>query len=176
MSIFDGSPDDLTYGEALDFLADRVSWPTEEHGRAVKKAIRTEHGMNTAEPEVFFNDARDATITAQDQELAELRRKVALQEKAEKEKANAAELERLRALVNSDQKAADESPRDGFRIDRPAVADVELDEAAELRAELERERRRSASLADQVNAFNRFSIDAEATGASTVMGVGARPE
>lgn len=104
MSKFDGSPDDLSYGQALVELAGRVSWPSEAHGAEVVAAIEAEHGigLDRAAAEPTFYDPRDADLVAKDAELAELRAKLAARERAEAEAAKDAELAELRAQLGAE--------------------------------------------------------------------------
>lgn len=95
MSLFDGGPDDLTYGQALLEIADRISWPTELHKRAALRAIQIEHDLVPPDPDVIaLTDPRDA-------ELAELRASVAKLRAAEATAAKDAEFARLQAEVES---------------------------------------------------------------------------
>lgn len=95
MSIFDGEPGELSYPDALTYLAERVSWPTEEHGRAVVKAIRQEHGV-WIEPEV-----PPEQLDERDREIARLKQQIA---------ENAAKDEELRALRLQAGEAGGEEP------------------------------------------------------------------
>lgn len=46
MSVFDGSTEPLSYGEAILYLVTRPGlWATEEQAKAVELAVRTEHGL-----------------------------------------------------------------------------------------------------------------------------------
>lgn len=110
MSIFDGSPDELTYGQALVELAGRVSWPTETHGAEVVEAIEKEHGigLDRAQAEVNAYDPRDADLAAKDAELVRLRTELAQRQKADAEAAKDAELAELRAQLAGEDDAAED--------------------------------------------------------------------
>jgi len=99
MSMFDGSPDELTYGQALVELAGRVSWPTEAHGLEVVAAIEKEHGIGAdrAQPEPVAFDPRDADLADKAAELDRLRAELAARDKADSDTTTDGEIERLKA-------------------------------------------------------------------------------
>lgn len=71
MSRFDGNHDEtLTYGQALVELAQRVSWPSEEHGKDVVYAIQAEHGLLPPEPEDEPDQAEQVVIAKLKAKLA----------------------------------------------------------------------------------------------------------
>lgn len=76
MSIFDGSDKELTFGEALCAIAERVSWPTEAHGIAALRAVQREYDLLPPEPDrkALYNDSRDLTLADQDLEIAKLKK------------------------------------------------------------------------------------------------------
>jgi ATPase subunit of ABC transporter with duplicated ATPase domains len=97
MSKFDGSPDPLTYGQALVEIATRIAWGHEAQGIEVTRAIQAEHGILPPDPDLNYADPVYGTLAAQDAEIAELKARIA---KNDAEKAQAdkdAELESLRA-------------------------------------------------------------------------------
>jgi hypothetical protein len=80
MSIFDGSPDELTYGGALCEIVVRTSWPSEAHQAAALRAVQTEHGLLPAEsedPAALTGDSRDLTLKSQDAQIADLKAQLA---------------------------------------------------------------------------------------------------
>lgn len=90
MSVFDGSPLPLGYGEALVEVARLAPWNHEGHRDAVIEAIQREHGLyivpeaKTREEEIqrlrllaAEQDAREAEA-AQEAELAALREKLGI--------------------------------------------------------------------------------------------------
>lgn len=85
MSIFDGSPEPLTYGHALVEMAKLVPWRDEEHKAAVIKALQVEHGH------YIVPEAETRAL-----EVERLRRLVAEQDAKEKAAAEEAELVALR--------------------------------------------------------------------------------
>lgn len=109
MSRFDGTSEDLTYGQALVELAARVSWPSEEHQRDVVTAVRKEHGLwqepdYSADPEDLAR-AREAVRLSD--ENAALRADLAARKRAEEVQALEAENKRLAAeLADAKPKTA----------------------------------------------------------------------
>lgn len=95
VSVFDGTEDEPTFGEVLVYMAERISWATEHQKNAAVRAIQKEFDMVPPEPDSVTNphDARDITIRNQDNELAELNKRLELAERrrqvAEAEKAAA---------------------------------------------------------------------------------------
>lgn len=73
MSQLDGTTKELTYGEALCAIVEKVSWSTELIKREVLLAVQKEHGLVPPPPTVLSqpNDPRDTTLANQDREIAE---------------------------------------------------------------------------------------------------------
>lgn len=91
MSRYNGTDDELSYGEALVALAERVTWRTEDEQREVVTAIQKEHGIYV-EPEVI----PDPEAIAREKELAKLREDNAKLKAAAEAREKEAELAKLR--------------------------------------------------------------------------------
>jgi len=108
MSVFDGSTDELTYGQALLELAARVSWPTELHGREAIRAIQVEHDLVPPDPDVVISvDPRDAEIAAQKAELDKLRAEKADRDRTARAAEQESEIAALRAALDTPPAPAD---------------------------------------------------------------------
>lgn len=98
MSKLDGSPEPLTYGEALVAIAQKIAWGSEAIAYEVVRTIQTEHDIVPPDPDKpAFTDPRDATLVAQEAELAELRAEKARRQAEDQKAANERELAELRA-------------------------------------------------------------------------------
>jgi hypothetical protein len=100
--LFDGSDDDLTYGQALVELAKVGLFRTEQHRDEVVRAIQVEHDLVPPEPDVIANlsDPRDITLRNQDAEIAALKAELERRNQAaEREAANAAQIAELRGQL-----------------------------------------------------------------------------
>lgn len=86
MSIFDGSPEPLTYAQALVEIARVAPWRDEAHKAEVVKALQVEHG------DYIVPEAETRAL-----EVERLRRLVAEKHAQEKADAEVAELAALRA-------------------------------------------------------------------------------
>ena len=80
MSKLDGSPDELTYGQALCAIVERTPWQSQEIQAEVLYAVQAEHDLlpeETADPAATTGDPRDLTLKNQDEEIAALKAKLA---------------------------------------------------------------------------------------------------
>lgn len=85
MNPYDGSPDELTYGQALCLLADKVAFGDATVGLQVLRAVQKEHGLTPPEPE------KEEPVDPRDQEIKAL--------KAQLQAAKAAELDALKSAA-----------------------------------------------------------------------------
>lgn len=84
-NIYNGSDDDLTFGEALIVLAQHVSFRSEQVGIEVEDAIRREFNMVRPAPDVLGNlaDPRDQTLISQDEKIRALEAELARRKHAD---------------------------------------------------------------------------------------------
>lgn len=98
MSRYDGTPEPLTYGEALVAIATKLGggWVSDEERDEAIDAIKDHHGIAVVKATPVYQDARDQTISQYEAELAEARAWKASKLQAERDAADLAELEELR--------------------------------------------------------------------------------
>jgi len=98
MSRYDGTPEPLTYAEALVAIATKLGggWVSDEERDEAVNAIKKEHGIAIVAATPIYQDARDQTISQYEAELAEARAWKAQKLQAERDAADLAELEELR--------------------------------------------------------------------------------
>lgn len=86
MSSFDGTAEPLTYGQAIEALAQRVTFGTETQAREVLRVVRKEHGLPGGDlPDTHVPDPAFQSAVA-----AEVQRQLAAAQAAEAEKTAAA--------------------------------------------------------------------------------------
>lgn len=103
MSLFDGTSEALTYGQALENLVYVASWPSEAHRDEMLDAVRGEHGIVVPKATPTYADPRDEALVGAEAELAEARAQLAEVRRENKAREDAAELVRLRSQVAQEQ-------------------------------------------------------------------------